>query len=74
VVRFEIGIALSTNIAPKVDPVLAIGRLQGQASIGRLRLVTLATLVIRLGLGRLWHFEADGKMQTGFECLAHPSS
>ncbi len=28
-VRFEIGIALSINMAPKVDPVLVVGRLQG---------------------------------------------
>jgi hypothetical protein len=52
VVRFEIGIALPTNIAPKVDPVLAVGELQGQSSIGRLGLVILATLIVRLGLGR----------------------
>ncbi|KAL2752770.1 hypothetical protein ACRALDRAFT_1065813 [Sodiomyces alcalophilus JCM 7366] len=35
VVCLEIGIALSTNITPKVDLVLAGGRLQGQSSIGR---------------------------------------
>jgi hypothetical protein len=38
VVRFEIGIALSTNIEPKVKPVLAVGRLQGQSGIGLERL------------------------------------
>jgi hypothetical protein len=48
VVCFEIGIALSTNIAPKVDLVLAGGRLQVQSSIGRLRLVTLVILVVCL--------------------------
>jgi hypothetical protein len=45
--------ALSTNIEPKVGLVLAAGRLQGQPSLGRLGLVTLATLVVRLGLRRL---------------------
>jgi hypothetical protein len=41
---------LSTNIAPKVDLVLAVGRLQGQSSIGRLGLVALD---VHLGLERL---------------------
>lgn len=44
---------MSTNNALEVDPVLDVGRLQGQPSIGRLRVVTLATLVVHLGLGRL---------------------
>jgi hypothetical protein len=44
VVLFEIGMAMSANIALKVNPVLAVGQLQRQLSIGQLRLVTLGTL------------------------------
>ena len=42
--------ALSANIVPKVDLILAGGRLQGCSSIGRLGLVTL---VVRLDCSRL---------------------
>lgn len=49
VVPFETGIVVSTSIESKVGPVLAVGQLRGRLGVGRLGLITLATLVTAKG-------------------------